>query len=99
MRLKCKKCLSNNLNKNWKRQGKQRYLCKFCWFVWELWKSKKYKNDNPEKFFEWYVRDDLKYRQMWLTLNISKKTLQKILDQAPFKKTIMILLNLKRLYY
>jgi len=36
-----------------------------------------------------YVSDDLKYRQMSQTFNLSKRTIQKILDIAPFKKIIV----------
>ena len=75
--------------KNWKRQDKQRYLCRSCWFVWEHWKWKNKQIKNSEDFFVLYVSDDLKYRQMWQTFNLSKRTIQKILDNAPFKKIIV----------
>ena len=54
MTKKCPKCLSNKNKKNWKRQGKQRYLCNSCWYVWEHWKPKDTKTLNLELLFEWY---------------------------------------------
>lgn len=86
----CLKCKSDKTKKNWRRQGKQRYLCRSCWFVWEHWKWKNQQIKNFEDFFATYVSDDLKYRQMWQTLNLSRRTIQKILDTAPFKKIIVI---------
>ena len=90
MQKKCNKCKSVKIVKNWKRLGKQRFLCRGCWFVWEHWKKKNTKKLNIEELFEWYVRDDLKYRQMWQDLNISKRTIQRLFEKVDLKKIIIM---------
>lgn len=87
----CYKCNSNKIVKNWKRQWKQRFLCKLCWYIFEHGKWKNNKIGDFEEKFESYVRDDLKYRQMSQTLDLSIRSVQRIIDAAPFKKTIVIL--------
>ena len=90
MILKCLKCRNTKIVKNWKRGLKQRYLCRWCWFVWEHWKSKNNKNIDSDKIFKEYVRDDLKYRQMWQAFNVSKRTIQRRIEKADLKKTIVM---------
>jgi len=90
MILKCKKCQSTKIKKNWKRLDKQKVLCKNCWYVWILWKSNNSKNIESDTLFKDYVNDDLKYRQIAPTLNVSKRTIQNKLDNASFKKIIVI---------
>ena len=81
MKKLCPYCQNSWIVKNWKRQGVQRFLCKNCWYVFEHENCKNKKIWNFEELFENYVRDDLKYRQMSQTLNLSNKTVQKILDK------------------
>ena len=95
MKLNCKKCWVNKIKKNWKRLGKQRYLCKSCWYVWEHRKWQNRKKQDCGKLFHDYVRDDLKYRQMCLTENVNMHTIQKWLDKYDLKKTIVIDINQK----
>lgn len=90
MKKQCLKCKSINTKKNWKRQGKQRFLCKSCNYVWEHWGSNNNKNIDFDILFIEYIRDDLKFRQMLPTLNISRKKIQEWFKNLPLKKTIMI---------
>jgi transposase-like protein len=86
---RCNKCWKEWIVKNWKRQGKQRYLCRICWYVWEHWNCKIPKIQEIKRLFDEYVRDDLKYRQMSQYENVNKKTIQRWLDKIDFKKIIV----------
>ena len=99
MKYICLKCHISKVVKNWKRQGKQRLLCKNCWYVWEHWKDNNSKSIDFNQLFKEYVNDDLKYRQMCQTMNVTKRTIQTYLDKANFKKIIAILSNLNQLYF
>lgn len=90
MIFRCNKCKSIKIKKNWKRGLNQKFLCKECWYIWVLWNNKKYKYIESNKLFSDYVKDDLKYRQIIPTLNVSLRTVQNRLDKAVFKKTIMM---------
>ncbi|UFX83071.1 transposase-like zinc-binding domain-containing protein [Candidatus Absconditicoccus praedator] len=91
MKKLCNKCNRKGIVKNGKRSGVQRFLCKYCGYVFEHGNYKNKKNLNSEEIFENFVRDDLKYRQMSQTLDLSIRSVQRIIDAAPFKKTIVIL--------
>lgn len=95
----CKNCNSNKTKKNWKRSGVQRFLCKSCWYAFEHGSNKNNQILNFEKIFEDFVRDDLKYRQMSQTLNLPIKSVQSILDNAPFKKIIFLTISLLQSCY
>lgn len=98
MKKLCPYCNKSWVVKNGKRLGVQRFLCKNCWYVFEHGNNKNQKIWNYEEIFEDYVRDDLKYRQMSQTLNLSIKSIQNILDKAPFKKIILTCITQQQLY-
>ncbi len=89
MKKVCTKCGSTENKKNWKRQGKQRLLCKNCWYVWEHGQWKNRKKCKMNDLLDSYVRDDLKYRQIALNENITIQTVQRWLDKNEFKKIIV----------
>jgi len=84
----CIQCRSSHVVKNWKRLGKQRYLCKSCNYVWELWKSKKPSQNDNLKLLHEYVHNNAKYDQLWAQIWVSKQQIQKRLDGVCFEKNL-----------
>lgn len=73
-----------NTKKNWKRAGKQRYLCKICWFVWEPWKWRKQTKPSKTELLENFVRDEVKYRQMTKLYNVTLPTIRRWMKNTNF---------------
>lgn len=84
----CIQCQSKLVVKNWKRLGKQRYLCRSCNHVWELWKWKKSTKEDDIKLLHEYAINNAKYDQLWAQLWVSKQQIQKKLDDVGFEKNL-----------
>lgn len=85
---KCKKCSSYKIKKNWKRLGKQRFLCNDCGYLWEHGSNtKKTKLDSNKLLHDTVINNKI-YRQLadenWTNI----QSIQKSLDSNDFEKNL-----------
>jgi len=84
--IKCFKCKSSLVVKNWKRSWKQRYLCKQCGYVWEIGTKKNLSQQKIDKIIFDYVRYNLIYDKISQNENLSKTTVWKVINKFTFNK-------------